>query len=106
MKAKIIWLPELLTYITEDNLENTIPWNEHHLNAVRTSMKTDNLLFPGVMKEKEIHCGHYRFKIAKEMGYDGIQMYRATTFKEVLKLTKFTELCYEHYKEYKKGDYI
>jgi hypothetical protein len=69
-------------------------------------MKEDGLLFPAVFKDSEIHCGHYRFKIAKEMGYDGMDAYKVDTFKEALHLTNFSELCYKHYKEYKDKNYI
>jgi len=106
MKPRIVWFPEIIVSVTEDNLENNIPWENKHLEEVRSFMEKDGLLFPGVVRKKEIHCGHYRFKIAKEMGYDGIQMYETDTFENVLKLTNFTQLCYKHYKEYKEGGYI
>jgi hypothetical protein len=106
MKAKIVWFPDKLSFITEDNLENKIDWDQEHLNTVRQYMKEDGLLFPAVFKDNEIHCGHYRFKVAKEMGYGGVDAYKVNTFKEALKLTTFTELCYKHYKEYKEKNYV
>jgi hypothetical protein len=106
LKAKIVWFPDKLSFITEDSLENKIDWNQEHLETVRKYMKEDGLLFPAVFKDDEIHCGHYRFKVAKEMGYDGIDAYKVDTYKEVLQLTKFSELCYKHYKEYKEKKYV
>jgi len=106
MKARIVWFPEKLSTINFDTLENKIDWDQEHLETVRKYMKEDGLLFPAVFKDNEIHCGHYRFKVAKEMGYDGIDAYKVKTFKEVLKLTTFTELCYKHYKEYKDKNYV
>jgi len=106
MKARIVWFPERLSYIDFDSLQDKIDWDQEHLNNVRKYMKEDGLLFPAVFKDGEIHCGHYRFKIAKEMGYDGIDAYKVDTFKDALNLTKFTELCYKHYKEYKDKNYI
>ena len=75
-------------------------------------MEEDGLLFPGVVmynrhvKKMELHCGHYRFKVAKEMGYDGIDVYEVNNYKDVLYLTKFTENCYKQYLELKKIKYI
>jgi len=106
LKAKIVWFPDKLSYIKEDNLETKIPWDNQHLIQVREYMKQDGLLFPGVVKDNEIHCGHYRFRVAKEMGYKGIEVYQASTYAEALKLTQFTELCYKHYKEYKEKNYV
>ena len=106
MKARIVWFPEKLSTINFDTLENKIDWDQEHLETVRQYMKEDGLLFPAIFKDDEIHCGHYRFKVAKEMGYDGIDAYKVKTFKEVLKLTAFTELCYKHYKEYKDKNYV
>ena len=106
MKAKIVWFPEKLKSISFDILENKIDWNQNHLDTVRKYMKEDGLLFPAVFKDNEIHCGHYRFKVAKEMGYDGIEAYKVNTYKEVLQLTNFSELCYKHYKEYKDKNYV
>ena len=106
MKARIIWFPERLSYIDFDSLQDKIDWDQEHLKTVRKYMKEDGLLFPAVFKDSEIHCGHYRFKIAKEMGYDGIDAYKVDTFKEALHLTNFSELCYKHYKEYKDKNYI
>jgi hypothetical protein len=40
------------------------------------------------------------------MGYDGIEAYKVGTYKEVLQLTNFSELCYKHYKEYKEKNYV
>jgi len=106
MKARIIWFPERLSYINFDTLQDKIDWDQDHLKTVRQFMKKDGLIFPAVFKDKEIHCGHYRFKIAKEMGYDGIDAYKVDTFKEALNLTNFSELCYKHYKEYKEKNYV
>jgi len=106
LKAKIVWFPDKLSFIKEDILENKIDWDQKHLETVRKYMKEDGLLFPAVFKDNEIHCGHYRFKVAKEMGYDGIAAYKVNTFAEALHLTKFTELCYKHYKEYKEKNYV
>jgi hypothetical protein len=108
IKAKIVWFPEKINSITVDYLadQGKIPWEKNHLNKVRSFMEQDGLLFPGVSFQGEIHCGHYRFRIAKEMGYDGMQMYEASDFKDVLSLTQFTELCYKHYKEYKEKKYL
>jgi len=106
MKAKIVWFPDKLSSITEDSLENKIDWDQKHLETVRRYMKEDGLLFPAVFKDDEIHCGHYRFRVAKEMGFDGIEAYKVDTFAEALNLTKFTELCYKHYKEYKEKNYL
>jgi hypothetical protein len=106
LNAKIIWFPKKLTQITFDKISNIISWDEKHLNDVRQYIKEDGLLFPGVIKNEEIHCGHYRFKVAKEMGYEGMDVYQVETFKEVLELTKFSELCYKHYKEYKKLGFL
>tara|TARA_R100001509_G_scaffold132729_1_gene86255 strand:- start:6738 stop:7082 length:345 start_codon:yes stop_codon:yes gene_type:complete len=99
LKAKIKWFPKKIINVTKDNLK--IDWEQKHLDQVKKFMKKDGLMFPGVIKDDEIHCGHYRLKIAKEMGYDGIEMYNVDTFKEVLYLTQFSELCYKHYKELK-----
>jgi hypothetical protein len=113
MKARIIWFPKKLTTINFDYLQNndSINWDEpnetQHLKNVREFMKQDGLLFPGVImfnpqKEKdEIHCGHFRFKVAQEMGYDGIDAYRVTHPRDIMYLTYFTETCYRHYKELK-----
>ena len=98
LRARIIWFPKLLTSITYDTLEDKIPWEQKHLTDVKKSMQEDGLLFPGVIHKNEIHCGHYRFKVAREMGYTGIEVYEANNYEHVLKLTKFTELCYKHYK--------
>ena len=106
MKARIVWCPRKLSTINFDILENKIEWDLEHLKNVRKYMKEDGLLFPAVFKDNEIHCGHYRFKVAKEMGYEGIDAYKVDTFKEALKLTQFTELCYKHYKEYKEKNYV
>lgn len=108
LTAKIVWFPEYLTSINEDYLQDKVDWNEDHLNKVRQYMKEDGLLFPGIImynkhvKKYEIHCGHYRFKVAKEMGYSGINVYKVNNYKDVLYLTKFTENCYKHYLELKK----
>jgi len=108
LTAKIIWFPDYLESITEDYLENKIEWEKNHLNNVRQYMKEDGLLFPGVVmynkhvKKMELHCGHYRFKVAKEMGYDGIDVYEVNNYRDVLYLTKFTENCYKQYLELKK----
>ena len=65
------------------------------------------LQFPGVImfnpqKQKdEIHCGHFRFKVAEEMGYEGIEAYRVNPPRDILYLTAFTETCYKHYIELK-----
>jgi hypothetical protein len=40
------------------------------------------------------------------MGYDGIEAYKVDTFKDALRLTNFSELCYKHYKEYKEKNYV
>ena len=106
MKAKIVWFPEKLSSINFDSLENKIEWDQEHLDSVRKFMKQDGLLFPGVFKDGEIHCGHYRFKIAKEMGYDGIDAYKVDSFKDALHLTNFSQLCYKHYQEYKENNYL
>jgi len=106
MKAKIVWFPEKLSAINFDSLENKMEWDQEHLKTVRKYMEEDGLLFPAVFKDDEIHCGHYRFKIAKEMGYDGIDAYKVDTFKEALHLTNFSQLCYKHYKEYKENNYL
>lgn len=108
MKAKIVWFPEKINIITVDYLadEGKIAWEEDHLHKVKKYMKEDGLIFPGVVFAKEIHCGHYRFKIAKELNYDGIEVYNASSFKEANELRQFTELCYKHYKEYKKLKYL
>ena len=108
MKARIVWFPKKINVITIDYLanENKIPWENDHLEQVRNYMKQDGLLFPGVVYAGEIHCGHYRFRVAKEMGYDGIEVYQADDYKEVLSLTKFSELCYKHYKEIKELKYL
>jgi len=106
MKARIIWFPHLLTSITHDKLEDQIPWKEEHLEDVRKYMKQDGLLFPGVVFKNEIHCGHYRFRVATELGFDGIDVYKANSYEHVLKLTKFSELCYKHYKDIKKLGYM
>lgn len=108
LKAKIVWFPDYLTSITYDYLEDSMEWKEDHLEKVRSLMKEDGLMFPGVVmynsksKKFEIHCGHYRFKIAKEMGYSGIDVYKVYNYADVLYLTKFIEKCYEHYIELKK----
>ena len=99
MPARIIWFPNKIVDVVEDKLK--IDWEQDHLTNVTKYIKEDGLLFPGVIKNDEIHCGHYRLKVAKELGYDGIPMYKAETFKEVLYLTKFCELCYKHYIELK-----
>ena len=113
MKARIIWFPHKLTTINFDYLQNndSINWDEphetQHLKNVREFMKEDGLLFPGVImfnpqKQKdEIHCGHFRFKVAEEMGYEGIDAYRVTHPRDILYLTAFTETCYKHYIELK-----
>ena len=107
LQAKIIWFPEYLTSINYDYLEDTIDWKKDHLENVRNYMKEDGLLYPGIImynqenKKYEIHCGHYRFKVAKEMGYSGINVYKVKDYKDVLYLTKFTEKCYQHYLELK-----
>jgi len=107
LQAKIIWFPEYLTSINYDYLEDTINWKEDHLENVRNYMKEDGLLYPGIImynqenKKYEIHCGHYRFKVAKEMGYSGMNVYKVKNYKDVLYLTKFTEKCYQHYLELK-----
>jgi len=106
MKARIVWFPEKLSYINFDSLQDKIDYDPDHLNTVREYIEKDGLLFPGVFKDEEIHCGHYRFKIAKEMGYDGIEAYKVDTFAEALHLTEFSELCYKHYKEYKEKNYV
>ena len=112
LKAKIIWFPNYLESITEDYLEEQIDWEKDHLNNVRRYMEEDGLLFPGVVmynrhvKKMELHCGHYRFKVAKEMGYDGIDVYEVNNYKDVLYLTNFTENCYKQYLELKKIKYI
>ena len=112
LKAKIIWFPNYLESITEDYLEEQIDWEKDHLNNVRQYMEEDGLLFPGVVmynrhvKKMELHCGHYRFKVAKEMGYDGMDAYKVNNYKDVLYLTKFTENCYKQYLELKKLKYI
>ena len=106
IKARIIWFPQKLSTINFDILENKIEWDLEHLNQVKKYMKEDGLLFPGVVFDGEIHCGHYRFKIAKELGFDGIEVYTANSFKEANELRQFTELCYKHYKEYKELKYL
>jgi hypothetical protein len=106
MKARIVWFPKLLTSVTHDKLEDQIPWKQEHLIDVKKYMKEDGLLFPGVIFKDEIHCGHYRFRVAKEMGHNGIEVYEANNYEHVLKLTKFTELCYKHYKEIKNFGYL
>lgn len=106
MKAKIVWFPEKLSFIDFDSLENKMEWDQEHLKTVRKFMEQDGLLFPGVLKDGEIHCGHYRFKIAKEMGYDGIDAYKVDSFKDALHLTNFSQLCYKHYQEYKENNYL
>jgi ParB-like chromosome segregation protein Spo0J len=106
MKARIIWFPERLSYIDFNSLQDKIEWNHEHLETVRKYIKEDGLLFPGVVFDGEIHCGHYRFKIAKELGFDGIEVYNASSFKEANELRQFTELCYKHYKEYKELKYL
>lgn len=108
LNARVVWFPKKLSYISYDYLSNDIDWEEEHLKKVRKYIKEDGLIFPGVamfnpkVKKLEIHCGHYRFKIAKEFGYDGISVYVVDDYKDVLYLTKFTEKCYEHYLELKK----
>lgn len=108
IRAKIVWLPQKITTITKDYLadEGKIPWDENHLSDIRKYMKQDGLIFPGVVFKNEIHCGHYRFKVAKEMGYKGMEVYEANSFEEALHLTKFSELCYKHYKEIKELKYL
>ena len=106
IKARIIWFPQKLSTINFDILENKIEWDLEHLNQVKKYMKEDGLLFPGVVFDGEIHCGHYRFKIAKELGFDGIEVYTANSFKEANELRQFTELCYKHYREYKELKYL
>jgi len=108
MKARIVWFPEKINVITLDYLadQKKINWEEDHLNQVKKYMKEDGLLFPGVVFDGEIHCGHYRFKIAKELGFDGIEVYTANSFKEANELRQFTELCYKHYREYKELKYL
>lgn len=106
LKARIVWFPELLTSITQDKIEHQIPWKKDHLADIRKYMKQDGLLFPGVIFKDEIHCGHYRFKVAKEMGYEGIEVYKANSYEHVLNLTKFSELCYKHYQQIKQLGYL
>jgi|TARA_R100000084_G_scaffold109405_1_gene76364 alkylated DNA repair dioxygenase AlkB len=111
LKAKIVWFPEKLTTINFDYLQNndSINWNQEkqHLENVRSFMKQDGLLFPGVImyntqvEKDEIHCGHFRFRVAQEMGYDGIDAYRVTHPKDIMYLTYFSEICYKHYIELK-----
>jgi hypothetical protein len=113
MKARIIWFPNKLTTINFDYLQNndSINWEEshetQHLKNVRDFMKEDGLLFPGVIMfntvthKDEIHCGHFRFKVAEEMGYDGIEAYRVQHPRDIGYLTAFTEMCYKHYVELK-----
>jgi len=113
MKARIIWFPHRLTIINFDYLQNndSINWNDdheiQHLKNIREFMKEDGLLFPGVImfnpqqEKDEIHCGHFRFKVAQEMGYQGIEAYRAKHPRDILYLTAFTEMCYKHYIELK-----
>jgi len=116
MKAKIIWFPDKLTSINFDYLQNndSINWNKEkqHLENIRNFMREDGLLFPGVImynpqKEKdEIHCGHFRFRVAQEMGFDGIEAYRVTHPKDIMYLTYFSEICYKHYIELKNIKHI
>ena len=96
MKARIIWFPERLSYIDFDSLQDKIDWDQEHLETVRKYMKEDGLLFPAVFKDDEIHCGHYRFKVAKEMGYGGIDAYKVDTFKEVLQLTTMYFIIFKY----------
>jgi len=113
LKARIVWFPKKLTIINFDYLQNndSINWEEphetQHLKNVRKFMKEDGLLFPGVImfnpvtQKDEIHCGHFRFKVAEEMGYDGIEVYRVQHPRDIGYLTAFTEMCYKHYIELK-----
>jgi|TARA_R100000656_G_scaffold124563_1_gene103046 hypothetical protein len=108
-----VWFPKKLTIINFDYLQNndSINWEEphetQHLKNVRKFMKEDGLLFPGVImfnpvtQKDEIHCGHFRFKVAEEMGYDGIEVYRVQHPRDIGYLTAFTEMCYKHYIELK-----
>ena len=105
LKAKIVWLPNKLKIVTVNKLEKQIPYDSKHLEEVLNFIKQDGLIFPGVVKNDEIHCGHHRFAVAKKLGYDGMEFYEAETFKEVLKLTEFSQLCYKHYKLYKKYEF-
>ena len=113
LKARIVWFPKKLTVINFDYLQNndSINWEEphetQHLQNVRKFMKEDGLLFPGVImfnpvtQKDEIHCGHFRFKVAEEMGYEGIEVYRVQHPRDIGYLTAFTEICYKHYIELK-----
>ena len=51
MKARIVWFPELLTYIDYDYLEDSVSWDQEqdHLANVRKYLKEDGLLFPAII---------------------------------------------------------
>jgi hypothetical protein len=110
MKARIVWFPELLTYIDYDYLEDSVSWDQEqdHLANVRKYLKEDGLLFPAIIAfnhnhdKYEIHGGHFRFKAAKELGYDGLEAYKVSHPRDVLYLTEFNQMCYKHYLELKK----
>ena len=107
LKARIVWFPKKLTVINFDSINWEEPHETQHLQNVRKFMKEDGLLFPGVImfnpvtQKDEIHCGHFRFKVAEEMGYEGIEVYRVQHPRDIGYLTAFTETCYKHYIELK-----
>ena len=112
MKARIIWFPELLTSLNYDYLadRDVVPFEKEkeHLKNVKKSMKEEGLLFPILAQwnkgenKYEIHAGHFRFKIAKEMGYDGIDTYVVKHNRDVIYMSEFGRMCYKHYQELKK----
>lgn len=97
MKAKIIWFPKYIVSVVEDNLitEKKWKWDNNHYEIIKKDMVNFGLYFPGVIMNNEIHSGHYRLKIAKEIGYDGIQMYEVNNYADVNFLSRFNELCYK-----------
>jgi hypothetical protein len=97
MKAKIIWFPNFLTSVTEDKLSKNKnwKWKNNHYEKIKKDMINFGLYFPGVIMKDEIHSGHYRLKIAKEIGYDGIEMYRVNNYADVNFLSRFNELSYK-----------
>lgn len=92
MKAKIVWFPNIITNVTKDNLN--FVYENKHLKKIKNELNNYGLYFPGVVMKNEIHSGHYRLKIAKEMGYDGIEMYEVFNYSDVNYLSRFNELCY------------
>lgn len=97
MKAKIIWFPQYIVSVTKDNL-NFIKDSKHY-EKIKNEILNYGLYFPGVIMHNEIHSGHHRLKIAKELGYDGIQMYNVKNFADVNFLSRFNELSYIFFKK-------